>query len=393
MQICGIICEFNPFHNGHKYLITQAKTLTNSTIVCLMSGDFVQRGEPAIQDKYTRAKNAIENGADVVLELPTIYACSNAENFAFGAIKTLDALGANQIAFGIEETNLEILDKIAQIKLNNSETFQNAFKNEIENGVNFNTALKRAIAKEFNNENNILEILSKPNNILAIEYLTAIKKLDSKIKPVAINRTDNGYNSITNKGKFLSAGSIREKLLKNENIDEFIPTKLDKSTLFDDISKERLDSLIISKIRNSKPEELEKFYDYSEGIEYRIKKQADNTCTAKELLQSTITPRYRAARVQKLILYPSLEITKKIIEIAKTSKPLAKVLAISKNKKEFLSQIKKSKINLIVTNKDYENLNQKQKQIVSIDLAASNLYNLAAKKPNNQDKKTGTLFL
>lgn len=393
MQICGIICEFNPFHNGHKYLISQAKKLTNSTIVCLMSGDFVQRGEPAIQDKYTRAKNAIEFGADVVLELPTIYACSNAENFAFGAIKTLDALGASQIAFGIEETNLEILDKIAEIKLKNSETFQNAFKNEIKNGINFNTALKRAIAKEFDSEKNILEILSKPNNILAIEYLTAIKKLKSAITLIAIDRIDNGYNSITNKGKFLSAGSIREKLSNNENVDEFIPAKLDKSTLFDEISKERLDSLIIGKIRNSNPEKLEKFYDYSEGIEYRIKKQADNTCTAEELLQSTITPRYRAARVQKLILFPSLNITKKIVNTAKTSKPFSKVLAISKSNKEILSQIKKSKINLIVTNKDYENLNQKQKQIIDIDLTASNLYNLATKKPNNHDKKMGTLFL
>lgn len=393
MQICGIICEFNPFHNGHKYLISQAKKLTNSTIVCLMSGDFVQRGEPAIQDKYTRAKNAIEFGADVVLELPTIYACSNAENFAFGAIKTLDALGASQIAFGIEETNLEILDKIAEIKLKNSESFQNTFKNEIENGINFNTALKRAIAKEFDSEKNILEILSKPNNILAIEYLTAIKKLKSAITPIAIDRIDNGYNSITNKGKFLSAGSIRKKLSNNENVDEFIPAKLDKSTIFDEISKERLDSLIIGKIRNSKPEELEKFYDYSEGIEHRIKKQADNACTANELLQSTITPRYRAARVQKLILYPSLNITKKIVNTAKTSKPFSKVLAISKSNKEFLSQIKKTKINLIVTNKDYENLNPKQKQIIDIDLTASNLYNLATKKPNNHDKKMGTLFL
>lgn len=393
MEICGIICEFNPFHNGHKYLINQAKTLTNSTIICLMSGDFVQRGEPAIQEKYARAKTSIENGADIVLELPTIYACSNAENFAYGSIKTLDALGVNKIAFGIEETNLEILDKIAEIKLNNSQSFQNAFKNEIENGINFNTALKRAIAKEFSDEKNILEILSKPNNILAIEYLTAIKKLNSKITPIAINRTDNGYNSITNNGKFLSAGSIRQKLSHNENIDEFIPSKLDKSSLFNAVSKERLDSLVLNTIRNSAPEELEKFYDYNEGIEYRIKKQAEISCSLDELTKNVATQRYRLPRIEKLLLYPSLKITKQLVLSAKTTKPLAKILAIKTTSKDFLAKVNKRKINLIATNKDYENLNSKQKQIINIDLNASNLYNLAIKKPNNNDKKMGTLFL
>ena len=116
MQFCGIICEFNPFHNGHKYLIEQAKKLTGDSVICLMSGDFVQRGEPAIQEKYLRAKTAIQNGADLVLELPTIFACSNAENFAYGAVKLLDSLGVNHLAFGIENTDLNILNKIAEIK-------------------------------------------------------------------------------------------------------------------------------------------------------------------------------------------------------------------------------------------------------------------------------------
>ena len=202
MQFCGIICEFNPFNNGHKYLITEVKKQTNMPVVCLMSGDFVQRGMPAIQDKFTRAKNAVINGADAVVELPTVFACSNAENFAFGAVKILDKLGATTLAFGIENCSLETLDKIAEIKLANSISFQNAFKNEIENGINYNTALKRAISKEIGDEK-IFEVLSKPNNILAIEYLTAIKKLKSKIKPLAINRIDNGYNSTQENAEFL----------------------------------------------------------------------------------------------------------------------------------------------------------------------------------------------
>ena len=170
MNFCGVICEFNPFHNGHNYLISEAKKLTNAEIVCLMSGNFVQRGIPAICSKYERAKIAIECGANAVLELPTVFACSNAENFATGAIKIFKALGIKQIAFGIENTDIEILKKIAKLKHENSVRFQTAFKNEIQNGINYNTALKRSIANTLQDDG-IIDILNKPNNVLAVEYL------------------------------------------------------------------------------------------------------------------------------------------------------------------------------------------------------------------------------
>lgn len=392
MQFCGIICEFNPFHNGHKYLIEQAKKLTNSNIVCLMSGNFVQRGEPAFLEKYLRAKTAIENGADIVLELPTIFACSNAENFAFGAIKILNALGVKQLAFGIEDTSLDILQKIAEIKYNNSISFQNSFRNEVENGINFNTALKRAIAKEFG-DNQILEILAKPNNILAIEYLTAIKKLDSKIKVVAINRVDNGYNSITAQNQFLSASGIREKISHNEDVSQFVPYQIHLNNIFDKYCQTRFESLALHTIRTLSAKELEKFYDYNEGIEYRIKSLSNDYSNLEQLTKQISTPRYRESRVNKLLIYPLIGITKAKSNLAKKVKPFAKVLAISKSQKHILSAYPKSKINLIVTNKDYESPSASQKKIIEIDLHASNIYNLAISKQNNNDKKTGTLFL
>ena len=120
MNFCGIISEFNPFHNGHEYIIREAKKQTGLNVVCLMSGNFVQRGKPAIQNKYIRAKNAVNAGATAVLELPTIFACSNAENFAYGAIKILSAIGATHIAFGVENTSLEILKQVAELKFKNS---------------------------------------------------------------------------------------------------------------------------------------------------------------------------------------------------------------------------------------------------------------------------------
>lgn len=393
MQICGIICEFNPFHNGHKYLIKQAKKITGAKIACLMSGNFVQRGTPAILDKYSRAKDAIQSGADIVLEFPTVFACSNAENFAFGAIKILDSLNVSSIAFGIEETSLETLQKIAEIKLTNSKNFQNSFKNEIENGINFNTALKRAIAKEFENRDEIIEILSKPNNILAIEYLTAIRKLGSKIQAIAIPRIDNGYNSTKQKGQFLSASGIREKIYNGEDVSLFMPNPPASDEIFSNIFNERFDALLLNKIRNTSPKELEKFYDYSEGIEFRIKSKAEQCSSIEELINQTSTPRYRQQRVNKLVLYPSLNISKKIVQLAKQTKPAIKVLAINKSSKELLSCINKKKISLIVTNKDYDNLTKSQKQIIDCDLISSNLYSTATKKHSNNDKKTGTLFL
>lgn len=391
MNFCGIICEFNPFHNGHEYIIQEAKKQTNAEIVCVMSGDFVQRGEPAIEDKYSRAKKAINAGANAVLELPTIYACSNAENFAYGAIKILNAIGAKYVAFGVENTTLEILKTVAKLKYENSVTFQNNFKNEIENGINFNTALKRSISKTLNDKN-ILEILEKPNNILAVEYLTAILKLKSQIIPVAINRCDDGYYETVNKGKFLSASGIRNKIFNGEDYYEFIPKNAKLDTFFNKNHIKTLKTLQILKIKQTPEKELELFYDYSEGIEYRIKKMCNNYSSFDEIVSNIVSPRYRMARVNKLMLYPLLAITKQVIQKSKTTKPCAKVLAIEKNNKELL-KISKQKINLIVSNNDYNSLNKNQNEIINIDLNASTIYNTIFDNKLSSDKKIGTMFL
>lgn len=391
MNFCGLICEFNPFHNGHEYIIKEAKKQTNADVLCLMSGNFVQRGTPAIMDKYTRAKHAIFAGANAVLELPAIYACSNAENFATGAIKIFKALGVKFFAFGIENTNLEILQKIADLKHENSERFQNAFKNEIENGINYNTALKRSITKCLGED--VKDILDKPNNILAIEYLTAIKKLDAKITPVAINRIDNGYNSTSNKNEYLSASSIRELIENSKSYKKFVPEFFKEEAFFTKQNSLSYETLLIHTLRTLTATELEKFYDYTEGIEHRVKKVSDNYSTLADITENIATPRYRVSRVNKLLLYPLLKISKKIISKSQTTKPVVKVLAIQRQNKYLLCNYNKSKISLVVSNADYESLSKSQKEIFNIDLNASNIYNTIAQKPNNNDKKTGTMFI
>ena len=392
MNFCAIICEFNPFHNGHEYIIKQAKKTTGNEIVCLMSGDFVQRGTPAITDKYTRAKHAILAGANAVLELPCIYACSNAENFATGAIRTLKSLGIKQLAFGIEKTNLETLKQIAKLKHENSERFKTAFKNEIENGINYNTALKRSIATTLDDDG-ILEILNKPNNVLAIEYLTAILSLDADIEPIAIERTDNGFISKDSKNEFLSASSIRELLTTNQPYQKFIPGYANITNHLTPKQQEAYKTLLVYKLRSASPKSLEQCYDYNEGIEFRVKKIADQFNSLDEIIANISSPRYRVSRVNKLVLYPLLGITKKVQEIAKTAKPVCKVLAINKSNKTLISSFNKRNISLIVSNKDYENLNSKQKQIIQIDLNASNIYSCINQTTGNKDKTTGTLFI
>lgn len=392
MNFCGLICEFNPFHNGHNYIINEAKKISNAEIICLMSGNFVQRGTPAIISKYERAKNAIISGANTVLELPTVFACSNAENFAFGAIKIFKALKINKIAFGIENTSLETLKQIAMLKFENSIRFQNAFKNEIQNGINYNTALKRSIAKTLN-DNSILDVLNKPNNVLAVEYLTAILKLNANIEPIAINRIDNGYESENPKDNYLSASAIRNLIFEGKPYSKFIPETAKPTEIFNVSQQTMLETLEILKIRTSTAKDLEKFYDYTEGIEYRIKEMADKFSNYTEIKNNVTTPRYRLQRVNKLLLYPVLNITKKAVQTAKTTKPVVKVIATKKSNLELLKTYNKNKISLITTNKDYNNLINSQKQIIEIDLNASNIYNTIMNHKNNEDKKQGTLFL
>ncbi|MBQ8451381.1 MAG: nucleotidyltransferase family protein [Clostridia bacterium] len=389
MNFCGIISEFNPFHNGHKFIIEKAKEKTNCDIVCVMSGNFVQRGEAAFQDKFTRAENAIKNGATAVLELPTIYACSNAENFAFGAIKILKAIGAKFIAFGVENANIEILEKIAKLKFENSIEFQNSFKNEIENGINFNTALKRAIVKNIGED--VTKILEKPNNVLAIEYLTAIYKLNAKIKPVAIERSDFGFNSKNENNEFLSAGSIRERFFEGKNISKFIPKNAKIDCIFNEKSKNTLKTLQILKIKQTPEKQLSKLYDYNEGIEFRIKKCAQ-LGSFEEIKNNIVSPRYRENRVNKLMLYPLLEISKHIENLARHTKPFAKVLAIDKNNKNLL-KTSKTKINLVSCTNDYNRLSSAQQKIIQIDLNSSEIYNTICGNCLKNDKTKGTLFL
>ena len=188
MSIIGIVCEFNPFHCGHKYLIDSVKK-DGDTLVCVMSGNYVQRGEPAMFPKDIRVNSALKNGADIVLELPFIYATASAEIFCENAVRILESFGCDTLVFGSECGDINTLNKVAEITANSD--FDEKIKRYLENGVSYPVAREKAI-KDYSDGVSI----SSPNDILAIEYIKAINKNEYKIRPVTVKREGAGYNSL-----------------------------------------------------------------------------------------------------------------------------------------------------------------------------------------------------
>ena len=237
MNILGLVVEYNPFHNGHLYHLEKSKEITNAThTVAIMSGNFLQRGEPALFDKYTRAKAAVENGVDLVIELPTLFACQSAEIFSHGAICTLNSLNCiDSVCFGSEVGNIDILYTIANILVNEPDDFKVKLKNYLKEGMLFPSARSNALFDYISHNNlvniskeDLLNILNSSNNILGIEYIKSIIKLDSNIKPYTITRIKSEYNSEQIDSSICSATAIRKSLKDNNNIEllsNVIPNK------------------------------------------------------------------------------------------------------------------------------------------------------------------------
>lgn len=212
MSVVGLITEYNPFHLGHKYHISEAKRLTGAdTAIVIMSGNYVQRGEPSFADKYTKTKIALNNGADLVIELPYCFACASAEYFAYGAVSILDRLGiADFLCFGTEDDDIDTLTSIADILSSEPDIYRTFLNNELKKGVSFPYAREAALIQYTKQcSADIHNILSAPNNILAIEYIKALSKLKSTIKPVAIKRINASYHDSSKDMRFYSATAIR----------------------------------------------------------------------------------------------------------------------------------------------------------------------------------------
>lgn len=299
IKICGIICEYNPLHKGHIYQIQKAKEQTNADfIVCIMSGNFVQRGESAVFDKFSRAKAAIESGADAVVELPTIYALQSAEYFAFGGVQIADSLGCTHLCFGSECGDLELLYE--------SKENEN-FKSVMQTGVSYGKSLSN-----FEGE---------PNNLLGKEYLKSLDILESKIIPVTVKRQQN----------YASASKIRAELQQNNVHAEMCPFEL--SPLF----FERFFDIIKYKIISTSTEELAKICGVSEGLEHKIKKEVLYAKNIDDLIKSIKSKRYTYSRISRILCCILLGITKSKLRAVINETPKVKLLGINKEKTQILS--------------------------------------------------------
>ena len=389
-KVLGIVGEYNPFHNGHLYHLEESKKMTSSNYtVAVISGNFTQRGSTAIIDKWSRAEMAIKNGVDLVIELPVLYATSSAENFADGAIKILDSLKVvDYISFGAETSDIDILNNFADILYKEPLKYRSFLTHELKKGISFPKARENALLMYLNGNRKFINVLSSPNNILGIEYIKALKKHKSNIKPISIARFETGYNDVTYSGNIASATAIRN-IVKNggfEALRKLLPNS-SYSVLIDNIKQGHIvpdlsvfEKQIIYNLRSMYPEEISELAEVSEGLEHSLKNAADSCNTLEELLGKIKSKRYTSTRLQRILLYSLLNITKKDIELSKRTMPYIRVLGLNKRGKFLISEIAKAnpKLEIVTSVKKFvdKTTNKNMKSMIEKDIWATDVYTL-----------------
>lgn len=398
-KVLGIIAEYNPFHNGHLYHLMQAKKATGCKYtIAVISGSFTQRGEPAIIDKWARAEAAILNGVDLVLELPTIYAISSAENYADGAIKLLKSLGiVDYLAFGTETPDLDLLDDLAEIIHKEPREYKNLLSHELKKGISYPKARENALMVYLGDIRKYINILSAPNNILGIEYLKALKKNKSRIKPIAIERIGAGHNDKNITGNIASATAIRNIITnpKKEKYEKYMPAStysiLKESTNHGHIvgGLKAFEKEIIYTLRKMHIKDLKNLQDVTEGIENSLKKAANTCNTLEELISKTHTKRITQTRIQRILLYSLLDITKKDVAMSKKIVPYARILGFNNNGKKLISKIVDTspKIEFVSSVKRYlkECPSKQLTEMLEIDVLATDIYSLAFERDSKSN--------
>ncbi len=303
MRVFGIVAEYNPFHNGHKYLIDKARELGADAIVAVMSGNWVQRGDTSIISKFARTHQALECGVDLVAELPTYWAMATAQKFAEGSVTILENLGIDTLIFGSECGDIERIIKTAYCV--RSAEFSDEMRQLLDSGMTPAKARENAVEALCGNG----ELLRSPNDTLAVEYISAAKSLNSKCRFVAVKRQGIGHDSNNTSGEFCSASTLREMILSG-NLSEAKKYMPEKS--FDILYSQfqdgkvsdikTLEKTVLTALRTAAPSEYKQLPDISEGIENRLFSAARVSATLPQLLDNAATKRYTNARLRRLVL-------------------------------------------------------------------------------------------
>lgn len=385
MKKVGIIAEFNPFHNGHKYIIEQARKISGADyMIIAMSGDFVQRGTPAFMDKFSRTRAALENGADLVLMMPIGVSTSSAEGFANGAVKMLYEAGVDTIAFGIEgDTSLiEKLTAIADNLSDESPSFKEALAAELKKGLNFPAARTLALAKTTDLSEESLAMAELPNNQLAIEYIKAIKRQKLDIEVLAIPRVDHGYHSSQTDGEFASASKIRDLIIGADSYDEleyahsFIPdyriTEFlsDNNTLLDNFVLQALLEMASDTRLGRKNEKYKKILDLTDDLRDRIESLIPKYKAFNQFADLVKNKSVTLTRVKRVLIHILLRITKDDVKIS-----YLRILGIRKGAQDLISQIKDNTgLPIILQMTDARGLEDEVAELFEKDVYASEIY-------------------
>ncbi len=357
----SIICEFNPFHLGHKQALMFAREKSNEdVVVCLMSGNFVQRGEPSFIGKNLRAKWAVLEGADIVIELPPFFACQNAELFSRGSISMLEKLGCDNLIFGSECGDINMLYSACQVEENAQ--FQALLKDNLKQGLSFVKAKSLAFSNCYNTD-----LISSPNNVLAIEYIKAIENLNSRIIPHTYPRTLD-----------ISSSKIRSEFYQNNLLADHLPPSVLndlKGFKFDfNFRDHTLFALIKNKLIFSSKEKLREIEGITEGLENNFYNALENSTTLNEFYQNIKSKRHTMAKIKRISINFLLDITHKMTLDACESLNFGLVLATNEKGKQLLK--KSTKLNLIKTSSDIKSLEKTQRKFYEVMKKADQLYSI-----------------
>ncbi|KPU43955.1 hypothetical protein OXPF_21200 [Oxobacter pfennigii] len=403
MSVLGLIVEYNPLHNGHIYHFNTSLNITQAkNSVCVISGNFVQRGEPSVVDKWARTRMALESGIDLVIEIPVIYCVQSAEFFAYGSISLLQSLGIiDTVCFGSEIGDVKLLNKIANIISTEPYEYKKYLKQELTSGKSFAQSRANALLKYLSKNdtdhldyNMLNSMLQSSNNILGLEYIKWLIRLNSSIRPVTIKRLSSNYNDTILIDNLSSATAIRKSLKLGQF--DLLSSQLPDSSY--EILKRQFETdkgpvffedfcqSILYILRRMSLREISEIMDVNEGLEHKIKKAAISSCTLEELISDIKSKRYTETRIGRILIHSLLGLTRdQLLRLKEAGGPqYIRVLGFSEKGKELLHRMKKTCTLPIITNTaDYKRYDNKYlHEMIELDIRATDIYNTVHKNPH-----------
>ena len=387
MSIIGIVCEYNPFHLGHLHQIKESKRLLgeDSVIICTMSGDFVQRGEPAAFNKFARAEAACRCGADIVIELPLPWSLSSAERFASGSVDILAAAGCTHISFGSESGDIDKLTSLARYAASDS------IRQNVKTLYKCSAALPYAKVRQLAIEREVGEdadLLSKPNNILAVEYIKAIINKELDITPCTIKRIGNAHDKKGAEGP-RSASELREMLFSGEVINDFIPAEamevyraeMEQGRM---LNKDVMEVALVSRLRMFDETYFDNLPDSGEGAGRRLFKSVREHTNTHDMAYYAATRPYPFARMRRMLMCAALGIS---ADSTKGPPPYMRILALNEKGRAYLRKLENSAIPVLTKPSEVKNMSTEAKRVFAAGAYAHDLYRLQF--VTNNDKKPG----